>query len=736
MLKFLIKLKKSYVLIIARKEFFGFLNSALSFVVIVPFLLISSFIYLRSSLVVGEASLRPFFDVLPWFLMVLVSALSMRIFSSEQESGTLELLFAHPLSETGIVLGKFLGLLGFYLVILASTLLLPISLLIFANPDPGVLIAQYLGAIFMGGVFLSIGIFSSALVRNNLSSFLLSAAISFIFILIGLDFVSLMFPGILGEIVRELALSTHVNNIARGVLDLRDILYFLTLIAIFLIAAVIKLSTRKFAENKLEKTKLIMALILTIGIGVVLNVLVSFYPLRLDLTSQKLFTLSLGTVQTLEKLPDILTITVYTTSNLPPQMQTNLQDIEDTLSDYQRLNSKLKVQTIYIDRDTKARSEAQSLGIQQVNFNQIGQGQFNVLTGSLGIGFRYGSKTAVIPFVQDTSDLEYQLTQRIRKLTSPKQTSIGIYQSGFGSYQTLTDTLSSQYDVQTLTLDDLQNQDKLKSLSAMVVIDDGTAESTASALLKNYLSAGGKMLFLGSKVNVNDQLLSAQASKSNVSDFLKDYGVSINSDLVYDTKLNETLTFGNGTGSSYLVPYAYWLKALPQDTSFPALTGLNSITLGWPSSLTISKQTGYSYKDLLSTSPSSGKVTDTFDISPTALNSLTPSGGPFTMAEDIENNNTKLLIVSDSEFATDQSVQNLPEDLSFLANSVDYLAADKDVALIPRKTQTKAVFHFSNSFSLAFFQYGDLLIPPVAVIAFALFWLSRRKRLFSRNYEA
>ncbi len=106
------------ILTIARKEFFSFINSALAYTIIVPFLLLSIFIYTRQVFVTGEASLRPYFDLLPWFLLLLSPALSMKLMTDEYKGNTIELLFAHPVSELEILLGKFFGALAFYIVIL------------------------------------------------------------------------------------------------------------------------------------------------------------------------------------------------------------------------------------------------------------------------------------------------------------------------------------------------------------------------------------------------------------------------------------------------------------------------------------------------------------------------------------------------------------------------------------------------------------------------------------------
>src|SRR3989338_11255407 len=107
-------MNKNNIITIAKKEFFSFINSALAYTVIIPFLLLSIFLYTRNVFVTGEATLRPYFDLLPWFLLLLAPALSMKLLTDEYKSNTLELIFAHPISELELVVGKFAGALSFY----------------------------------------------------------------------------------------------------------------------------------------------------------------------------------------------------------------------------------------------------------------------------------------------------------------------------------------------------------------------------------------------------------------------------------------------------------------------------------------------------------------------------------------------------------------------------------------------------------------------------------------------
>lgn len=717
---------------IAKKEFLGYVNSPLAYTVIVPFLLLSIFIYTRTALVGGEASLRPYFELLPWFLLLLAPALSMKLLTDEHRSETLELLFAHPISEMEIVLGKFFGALAFYVVILLTTIGLPLTLVAYSRPDIGQIAGQYIGALFIGATFLSIGIAASAYVKNAISSFLLSAAAGFTLIIIGLDFVTQMLPFPFSRIAAELSVLTHGENIARGLLDIRDVFYFLTITGLFLAAAITKLSERKTLENSAEKRKLNFAFGLIAGIGIVSNILLSSYPIRLDLTQSRLFTLSAGTKQTIRNLPDIVTITVYQSRELPAQVQLVARDITDLLKDYEKLSHNIKTQVVYPDNPEGA-SEAQQAGIREIQFNSVGSGKFEVQAGVLGIAVRYGDKTESIPFVSDSSDLEYQLTRRIRKLTNEKEQTIGIMQGGYSQNKILNQLLSTQYQTKTITEGDTE---AVKNLSALLVIDNGSSQnqSTASATLKEYLNNGGKALVMVSGVSVSQQTLSAQASTSPMLGVLKDYGITVNTDLVYDLQLSETLAFGGEGGQRYLAQYPYWLRALPVDNSFSPLATVKSISLGWPSSITLETKDGITQKKLLTTGPNAGKTEGSFNISPQVVGSLKPNAKNVTLAALAEKGDARLVVIGSSALADDQFLGNNRDNVALLSNTIDYLATDKDLAAIPSKSSGRAVFEFKSPTDVLFVQYGNLLIPPLVVIGFAVYYLRRRKLLTQRTY--
>jgi len=725
-------MKINVIFRLAKKEFFSYLNSPLAYTVIVPFLLLSVFIYIRNILVSGEASLRPYFDLLPWFLLFVAPTLSMKLLTEEKRFGTLELLLAHPISELEIVVGKFLGAIGFYVVILLTTVGLPVSLVVYSRPDMGQVFGQYFGALFIGGAFISIGVATSAYFKNAISSFLLGAAISFVFLILGSDLVTQLLPSPVNRLAIELSVLTRSQSFARGLLDIRDLFYFLTVTSIFLAIATIKLSERRTVEKPLEARKLKIALGLIVAIGFVFNVVLYSYPFKIDLTQDKLFTLSAGTKQTLKQLDDIVNVSFYVSRQLPPQMQLVARDVGDTLKDYERLSNNLKVKIVHPEESLENKNEARKAGINEVQFSSVSSGRFEAQTGFLGLSIRYGDKKESIPFVSDTSDLEYQLTRRIRKLVADKEKIVGLYKTGFSSNQILSEILSTQYKVQTLGAED---KEKTKELSTLIVIDDGSQENKISNLIKEYLNQEGKVLILASGVNVNTQMLFAQKSKSNFSDILSDYGVKINNDMVYDLQLSEILAFTDPNGQRYLSQYPYWLRALPASNDFTPLLTVKSISLGWPSSLSLEPKEGIVQKVLLTTGVNAGKNDNLSLVSPQSLSSLKSNSEKVPLAVLIEKNGARLVVVGAHTLAEDQFLQNNPDNVAFLGGVVDYLVADKDLIAIPPKKSGQAVFEFKNQTDLLFVQYGNLLIPPLVVVLFAIVYLRRRRLLTRRIYE-
>ena len=238
-----------------KKEIRSFLSSLIGYIVIVVFLLLTGlFIWGIPNefnvLDAGYSSLEPLFFLAPWVFMFLIPAVTMRTFSEEKRTGTIELLFTRPLSDLQIILAKFLAGVVLVLLILLPTLVYYFSVYQLGNPpgnlDVGGTWGSYLGLLFLAAGFVSIGVFSSSVTENQVVSFIIAVVLSF-FIYIGFEQISSfdLFGG-MDYFFVNLGINEHYISMSRGVLDTRDIVYFISLIAFFIAMTKLKLSARKW----------------------------------------------------------------------------------------------------------------------------------------------------------------------------------------------------------------------------------------------------------------------------------------------------------------------------------------------------------------------------------------------------------------------------------------------------------------------------------------------------------
>lgn len=722
---------------IASKELNYYLNSSLGYLAVIPFIFISYFLYYRSAFVVGLASLRSYFDLLPWFLIILVPALTMQTLSEEKNRKTLELILAHPISESRIVLGKFLGAFIFFLFILLTTATLTLPLFIFAKVDLGIILGQYLGALFIGTAFLSLGIFASSLTANIISSFLLSTSLSFALIIAGLDFVVLSAPPPLNFLLSFLSITKHSQNLSRGLLDSTDLIYFVTLSVLFLIGAIFKISQTKIVEKKTEKSKLVTSFLVTLAVGLLLNIISYGYPMRLDLTVNKIFSLSPATKSSLAKIDDSLSLKIFISPDLPPSMVAVAQEVRDLVADYQRYGKKIQVQNFSPKDGNNDEKEAQNLGITPVQFNTIGANSYQLQKGYLGLALRFGEKTENLPFLQNSQNLEYQLTNRINKLTAKVPSKIDIFsrstQLQFGH---LTQLLSSQYEVQSVKLDKSFPESK-PDLLIIAGLNQPLTEDEL-AIFKNYMKNDGKSLLLLDKVNNDNGGQLATIKTTNLESFLSDYGVTLGRDLVYDLSLAETVQFGQGE-TTFLSPYPFWFKALPADPKFSATSQIRAVTLLWPASLTVNAKEGYETRLILkSTKNANTKNEASLNVSPAKLNELDlkPGGKELGLAALVSQKNGPpiLSVVTDSKFVSDNYYSPQNQNLAFVLGLTDYLVLSGQET-VPLRSNVEEFLVFTAPWQPAVVQWGEIVGVPLLIALFAIWHLWRRRQNYNRIYE-
>lgn len=238
-----------------KKELTTFFSSLTGYVAVIVFLLftgLSIWVIPSSNNLLdnGYAKLNAYFAIAPWVFMFLIPAITMRLFSEEQKTGTIELLITRPLTDFDIVMGKFLGALSIAIIAILPTFIYFISVYLLGNPvgniDMGGTWGSYIGLLFLTIAYVSIGVFSSSLSNNQVISFIISASLIFVFYL-GMDAISQLFSLKKGEyFLQGLSISRHYESLSRGIIDTRDLVYFLSINAFFILLTKFKIQIRKW----------------------------------------------------------------------------------------------------------------------------------------------------------------------------------------------------------------------------------------------------------------------------------------------------------------------------------------------------------------------------------------------------------------------------------------------------------------------------------------------------------
>jgi ABC-2 type transport system permease protein len=241
----------SHAFAIMGRELRSYFATPVAYVFIVIFVALSAALtfYLGGFLQRQEATLEAFFLFHPWLYLLLIPAVSMRLWAEERKTGTIELILTLPLSTAAAVVGKFLAAWLFVAVALAATLPMWLTVNILGDPDNGVIAGSYAGSLLMAGAFLAIGSCMSALTRNQVVAFILAATVCFLFTMSGLDLVldavRSVLPAAVAEVVASLSVLDHFGGVTKGVIEARSVVFFVSMILFWLFATTVAVDTRK-----------------------------------------------------------------------------------------------------------------------------------------------------------------------------------------------------------------------------------------------------------------------------------------------------------------------------------------------------------------------------------------------------------------------------------------------------------------------------------------------------------
>ncbi len=508
-----------------------------------------------------------------------------------------------------------------------------------------------------------------------------------------------------------------------------------------------------FIKKIFNKTNFSITVLLIIGILIMVNFFSSKIFYRFDMTQNKDYSISAVTKKAVSNLDDLVNIKAYFSSDLPAQLITLRQEVGDILDEYEVFSGG-KVKTEFKDpkTDSQMEQEALNLGIPRLQFNALEKDKYQVVNGYLGIAISYGSKNQIIPVVQDTKNLEYQITSVIKKLTSQKLPVVAFWQ-GNGCLNVSQEVSSAYkklgevYEVKAFNLSDEKEKTVPADINTLIIA--GPKEKFSDNELKaidKFLVGGGSLLVMADGVKVG-QNLTAEKNDLGLNKILENYGLKINNDLVMDQN-NGMAAFSQGF-ITFTASYPLWPKIIKSgfDQGNAAVAKLESLILPWASSISVDKNKIGDKKIsfLAQTTEKALAQTENYVLNPQAdfLGAGQPSKfnlavsvvGKFT---DPFNSNAvpdkvgRLIMVGDSDFIADGFLGNSPDNLLFFQNIVDSLSLDQDLINIRSKGITERPLKELTDIKKNLYRYLNIFGITFLVVLFGMGRYFFRRR--SNNY--
>jgi ABC-2 type transport system permease protein len=582
----------------------------------------------------GYATLEGLFLLAPWLYLFLVPAITMRLFADEKRTGTIELLLTHPISDFQLVLAKFSAGLVLVIFSLIPTLLYFLSIYWLGNPvgsiDVGATWGSYIGLFMLAAIYVSIGVFASSITDNQIVSFILAMGISFIFYL-GLDFAaSSGIPYVIEQILSYFSINNHYLSISRGVVDMRDMVYFLGMALLFLYTTALLLRKKNLRTGK---TKIRVA-IFFVSIFAVFFISTNFL-FRADLTSDKRYSLSDVSKEIASNLDEIIEIELFLEGELEPGLQKLQQEVFEkiaVLNAYSPKPIRLKIIDPYRFGSTKKAQEFQDRliekGVQPISFNRKTDQGISTRYIFPGALIAIGQKQVAVNFLKNNPDfsyeinfkhsiesVEFELINAFQKLGRDKKSTVAFLEGHgeFNQYEVLdiTNALSGDFDVKRISAQKLGTNDQSPDILIVAGPKEPFPEKDKFAI-DQYVMRGGKVLWLIDPVQVSLDSLSngyqtfAFPRDLNLGDQFFKYGVRFNYELLQDVDCAQLLvnTAPVGAPAQWNVFPWYYSPLLTPADNHPLSRNLNRVYTEFVSSVdTVSGNKNLSKSIILTTSP-------------------------------------------------------------------------------------------------------------------------------------
>ena len=520
--------------------------------------------------------------------------------------------------------------------------------------------------------------------------------------------------------------------------------------------------------------------LIILGFLVLINFLTGRHFKRLDLTQNQLYTLSDSSIKIASNLDDIVNITCYFSKNLPPYVINLKQQVQDILDEY-RAYAQGNIQIRFLDptEDPALEQKLRFIGIPQVQLNIMEKDQASATNVYMGIAVSYEDKQEVIPFVKDVTNLEYEITSSILKVTRKEKKTVGFLTGHeeytiYSDYQTVHKALTREYDVEEVNLS--SGQPVSDNINILIVAGPSRLTEQDKYGIDQYVMKGGKVIFLLDIVTIPpDGAIQASYRDTNLNDLLENYGVRVTKNLVLD-RFNVLITFQTGY-TMLRAPYPFYVKVVKEENGFDPdnsiVNQLNSIVFPWVSALTLLKESHqdlrftvlaqsskYSWlqKGMYDLNPLQEFMPQSEDVKPYPLAVLV-SGKfkslfsdkevPLVQAAEKKNSSqeekkqekkretvkqcdkeNQILVVANARFIND-NFAGIPGNIEFFLNAVNWFTWGKDLIGVRSRMVLDQPLPFLSEQQKSAIRFANLGGVPLLVVLFGIirFYIRKKKKI-------
>ena len=486
---------------------------------------------------------------------------------------------------------------------------------------------------------------------------------------------------------------------------------------------------------KNKNSFIIFSLVLLVGL-VLLNLTSRDIFTRIDLTDNKMYSLSSSSKNIVSKLDDRLTMKVYFSENLPNELGNTRRYLQDILEEYRAASDEINFYFHNPQSDKDLEEQARKDGIQPVQMQAIENDEMVVKKVYLGMVLLYEDKKEILPVIQTTTGLEYMISTKIKSLINANKKTVAFLNLDKNKEikaETLSSQLNEHYNFRKINIgDDIpENVDVLLVSAAVDSIDQTTIDN-----LKKFINSGKKVFMAQSGINTDIQTQQANAIESNIFNFLKDYNLIVKKNLILDGKCGSVQV--QERRGIFMMNRAMEYPFFPMVDSFNSseviVSDLEQILPFFPSEIEIDSTLNDNITEVVSlftSSNNSGIMENNFVLSPDPqqnpfLNLLGQPGKIISALSKLSSGG-ELLLISDSRFLNDDGGMSVEGNLVFLMNAVDYLAGDKElISLRSREITNRPLDEIKDS-SKKNWKYVNMLLPSILIMSFG-FWRIRKEK--------